>query len=319
MRHGSWSEAAELFPAGQHLVIDGAMATELERRGADLADPLWSARVLVETPALIEAVHYDYFVAGADIALTASYQATFAGFAARGLDANVARRLLESSVALACRARERFLAASPQRPGRRAPLVGASLGAYGAHRHDGSEYHGRYGVDAATIRDFHRRQLDVLAATPADFIAFETVPSREEAEAIVRLLEDYPGILAWISFACADGARVGHGEDFAECAALASASPAVRATGINCTAPQHVASLLERARQRASRPLFAYPNSGETWDATTCAWQGDAGLRPGELAGRWLQAGATMLGGCCRTTPADIRAITRAMRREATR
>jgi homocysteine S-methyltransferase len=291
-------------------VIDGAMATELERRGANLADPLWSARVLLESPQLIEAVHLDYFDAGADIALTASYQATFDGFAARGIDAAAARRLLESSVELACRARERFLAQSPAVPGRPAPLIGASLGPFGAHRHDGSEYHGRYGVDATVIRDFHRRQLEVLAATAADFIAFETVPSREEAEAILRLLEEYPGVRAWISFSCADGTRVCHGEDFADCAALVASSPAVHATGVNCTAPEHIGSLLARARARVSKPLFAYPNSGETWHASENAWRGDAAdAQLTALARRWLDAGATMLGGCCRTTPADIRQI----------
>ena len=68
-----------------HLVLDGALATELERRGADLKDPLWSARLLIEQPGLIRDVHLDYFRAGADVATSASYQASFEGFARRGL------------------------------------------------------------------------------------------------------------------------------------------------------------------------------------------------------------------------------------------
>lgn len=298
------------FESGLRYVIDGAMATELERRGAVLDDALWSAKLLVESPALIEAVHYDYFVAGADIALTASYQASLAGFATRGLDAARARALIASSVALAERARSRFLAAHARAPGRPAPLIGASIGAFGAHRHDGSEYRGDYGVGARTLRDFHRRQLEVLARTAADFVAFETVPSRLEAEAILCLLEEFPELPAWISFACRDGARTGHGEPFADCVALVQAAPGIVAAGLNCTAPRHVEPLLRAASARATKPLFAYPNSGEARHAGERTWSGGVGHDAlAAYAPRWLAAGATLLGGCCRTTPADIGAL----------
>jgi homocysteine S-methyltransferase len=307
-----------LLQSGRRYVIDGAMATELERRGASIDDPLWSARVLIDQPGLIEAVHHDYFLAGADIALTASYQATFAGFAARGLDAAMARELLLSAVRLALSARERF-AADGIDATRPAPLIGASLGPFGAHRHDGSEYHGDYGVSAQVLLEFHRRQFEVLARSGADFIAFETVPSLAEGEAIVRLLEEFPGVPAWIGFSCRDGERVCHGEAFARCAALAGEQPGIIATGVNCTPPRFVASLLAAARAATDKPLFAYPNSGESWDARHAVWCGtgtggtlDADVRV------WLAAGATLAGGCCRTTPADIRVIARVMREDPT-
>src|SRR5829696_8257371 len=92
------------------VVLDGAMATELERRGCDLNDPLWSARVLVEAPELIRQVHADYFAAGADCAITASYQATFEGFAGRGMGAEAAAELMRCSVRLAVEARDAFWA-----------------------------------------------------------------------------------------------------------------------------------------------------------------------------------------------------------------
>lgn len=303
--------------AATRYVIDGAMATELERRGADLHDPLWSAKVLLESPAMIEAVHADYFAAGADIALTASYQATFAGFGARGIDAEGTRALLRLAVELAQRARERYLAESSSSANRPPPLIGASIGAFGAHRHDGSEYRGDYGVSASTIREFHRRQFEVLASTGADFIAFETIPCRLEAEAILRLLEEFPGVPAWISFSCRDGGHNSRAEDFDDCAALVAGSASVIATGINCTAPEFVESLLRRARARCTLPLFAYPNSGETWHAQSGCWHGSAAA--GSLSAEvqhWLAAGATLLGGCCRTTPADIAEIARVIRGE---
>ncbi len=296
-------------------IIDGAMATELERRGADLNHSLWSARVLAEQPALIESVHYDYFVAGADIATTASYQATFAGFARCGIDAKRGRELLQLSVQLACDARDRFWADPGRRSQRRHPLVAAAIGPYGAHLHDGSEYTGDYDVEQSTLMDFHRRQLDVLARSSADLIAFETVPSRREAEAIMRLLEEFPDLRAWISFSCRNGTQVSHGESFSECVALTGASPQILAAGLNCTAPEFVVPLLAGAAQVAARPLLAYPNSGEKWHAADNSWSGGAAID--DLAGQargWRAAGASLIGGCCRTTPAHIRCIAGALR-----
>ena len=97
-----------LLAAQPFVLLDGAMATELEARGCDLADSLWSAKVLLENPQLIRDVHLDYFRAGAQVAITASYQATPAGFAARGLDEAQSRALIGKSVELARKAREAY-------------------------------------------------------------------------------------------------------------------------------------------------------------------------------------------------------------------
>ncbi|MGB3895510.1 MAG: homocysteine S-methyltransferase family protein, partial [Mycolicibacter sinensis] len=86
------------MPDDTVLVADGGLATELEARGADLADPLWSARLLLDAPDAIAAVHAAFFTAGAQIATTASYQASFEGLAARGVDQRGAVALLRRSV-----------------------------------------------------------------------------------------------------------------------------------------------------------------------------------------------------------------------------
>lgn len=90
------------------LILDGAMATELERKGCDLNDSLWSAKILMEQPNLIKQVHTDYFAAGADCAITASYQSTIEGFAARGVSRAEALRLIQKSVHIAAEARDEF-------------------------------------------------------------------------------------------------------------------------------------------------------------------------------------------------------------------
>jgi homocysteine S-methyltransferase len=281
---------------GGALVLDGGLATELERRGADLRDPLWSARILLEDPDLIRAVHADYFAAGADVAISASYQASFEGFAERGLSRERAAGLMRRSVELA---RE---AAGDDR------IVAASVGPYGAVLADGSEYVGRYGLSVQELIEFHAPRIEVLLEAGPDLLAIETIPSILEAEALVTILEGLPGVSAWISFSCSDGVRISDGTSFADAAALAASSPRVVAVGVNCSPPVHISALLSSVR--VDTPLLAYPNVGSTWDAVAKSWILD-GPRPdfGAAAADWRAAGARIVGGCCGTTPDDIRAI----------
>jgi homocysteine S-methyltransferase len=301
------------------VVLDGAMATELERRGADLNDSLWSARVLLEAPELIRQVHYDYFVAGANVATTASYQATFAGFARRGLSAAQAADLMRLSVQLAVEAREAYLQNTnlddlTKRNLHLRPLVAASVGPYGAFLADGSEYRGDYGLSVEELMDFHRPRMAVLAASGADLLACETIPSLAEGEALVRLLEEFPEMPAWLSFSCCDEAHICHGERFVDAVALANRSEQVMAVGLNCTAPRFVEPLLRLAAGVTDKPLLVYPNSGERWDAASHCWVSGSGVTEfGEPARRWYAAGARLIGGCCRTTPEDIRKIAQAL------
>ena len=298
------------------VVLDGGLATELERRGADLGDPLWSAKLLLDAPDLIRAVHLAYFEVGADVATTASYQATFEGFARRGIGPDAAAELLRLSVRIAAEARDTFWAIPDNRTGRRRPLIAASIGSYGAFLADGSEYRGDYGLSMDALVAFHRPRMAVLAASGADLLACEAIPCLAEAEALARLLAEFPGTLAWLSFSCRDEAHVCHGERFADGAALAEACDQVAAVGVNCTAPRYVEALLRSASESTTKPLVAYPNRGEAWDAGRRDWvSGEPADVPdfGALAGRWRSAGARLIGGCCRTGPEDVRAIATAL------
>lgn len=292
-------------------ILDGGLATELERRGLDLRDPLWSAKILVETPHEIEAVHYDYFRAGADVGTSASYQATFEGFAARGIGLKESERLLRLAVELVDRARDRFWREEANRAGREHPLVAASVGCYGASLHDGSEYRGDYGLSLKELIEFHRPRLRVLADSGADVLAFETIPSMLEAEAVVTLLEEIPNAPpAWVSFSCRSAIEICHGEPLAKCFAATGASEAVLAVGINCTPPRFVSGLLESARGATGKLVAVYPNSGEIWDATKQIWiPGETSAPSEELAPEWRRLSARLIGGCCRTTPSTIRAL----------
>ncbi|BEV70775.1 homocysteine S-methyltransferase [Paludibacterium sp. THUN1379] len=292
------------------MVLDGALATELEARGCDLNDPLWSARVLIEQPALIRQVHADYFSAGADVATTASYQATFEGFARRGLDHEAAAGLMRRAVELAREARDAFWAEPAHRAGRLKPLVAASVGPYGAMLADGSEYRGDYALDEEGLMAFHRPRMAELLAAGPDLLACETVPCLSEARALARLLGEFPQARAWISFSCRDGRHNSQGELLADCLAALEGFDQVLAVGLNCTAPGFVPELLQSARSATSKPLLVYPNSGEHYDPNGKCWHGERDPQAFASAARgWQQAGARLIGGCCRTSPADIAAL----------
>ena len=295
-------------------VLDGGLATELESRGLALDGPLWSARALIDAPAIVAAVHRDYLEAGADVIETSTYQATIPGLVARGLSAREARRVLLSGVVLACRERDAFWEHSTKDGVRARPLVAASIGSYGAFLADGSEYRGDYGLDVDALAAWHRPRLRILEEGGPDLVAFETIPSLVEAGAIVRLLAETDGPPAWISFQARSADALADGAALDAAAALAERCPRVVAVGVNCVAPALVAPLLARCASATEKPLVAYPNRGDVWDAASRGWIG-AGAQPafGELAPAWRAAGAQLIGGCCRTTPADIRAIVAAL------
>ncbi|MDO5504117.1 MAG: homocysteine S-methyltransferase, partial [Actinomycetia bacterium] len=273
-------------------VLDGGLATELEQQGQDLSGELWSARLLQEEPEAIGHAHRAFFAAGAQVAITASYQASFEGFARRGIDREGATRLMRRSVILAQAARDE------ERP--EDGLVAASIGPYGATLADGSEYDGNYGLSVEQLRDFHRPRLDVLATAGADLFAVETIPCLAEVEAVCAELAGHQHP-AWLSLTVADG-RTRAGESLEEGFAMAADVEEIVAIGVNCCAPGDVVAALEAARRVSDKPLLAYPNSGRTWDAEHRAWRGESSFTLAQV-GSWRRAGAKLVGGCCGVTP----------------
>ncbi|MCI4136654.1 homocysteine S-methyltransferase [Bacillus vallismortis] len=292
------------------IVLDGAMATELERKGCDLNDSLWSAKILMEEPELIKQVHTDYFAAGADCAITASYQSTFEGFAARGLSEAEARRLIKMSVSIAAEARDEFWAFEENRLNRPKPIIAASVGPYGAYLADGSEYRGHYAISEDELVEFHRPRMKALIEAGADVLACETIPCLSEAKAIARLLKEFPEAYAWISFSAKDSQHISDGTPAADCASWLDEHRQIAAFGINCTPLQHIPFLIEELKKHSSKPIIVYPNSGEQYDPKTKTWNGAGCAEPyGTSARAWHEKGAKLIGGCCRTTPEDIKEI----------
>lgn len=275
------------------LLLDGGGATTLEASGESLDPALWSAGCLIDAPDAIRRCHAAFLSAGAEVATTMTYQASFEGFARRGLEAAEARRVMASGVRLA---REAGAEVTHQ------TFVAGSVGSYGGVLADGSEFRGGFGLSVDRLVDFHRPRLEACGAG-ADVVACETVPELDEVRAFARLAEDAP-VPVWISVTLRDGAHLRSGESLREAFDIVADSAAV-AFALNCSAPAHVTAALELLPSEGL-PIFAYANSGEGY--VDGAWSGDRGPRPFiAFVGDWLDRGAAGVGGCCRVTPDDIR------------
>ena len=292
------------------MILDGSLGAELTSRGYDLDDELWSAKLLFDDPQAIVDLHRAYLEAGADCLTSASYQGTFEGFARHGVSTTEAGGLLRLSVDLAIQARDDYWDEPAHRNRRLRPLVAASIGPYGAYLADGSEYTGDYGLSEADLVSFHRQRFEVLASTDANLLAIETVPSLLEARALLHLLAETSGPPAWLSFCCRDDRRLADGSDLASAAVELAGAERLAALGINCTPPHLISGLIATLRQATDKPIVIYPNSGEAYDARKKRWVAlDSPLDLAGLAAQWRDAGASLIGGCCRIGPRHIRQI----------
>lgn len=316
------------------IILDGALATYLETLGADISGALWSADILLQNPSLIKQTHLDYYRAGAQVAITASYQASLAGLNKHlNLNEEQGKDVVRKSVQLAKEARDEWVeehvkglseveklgiifdgSSVPQyrQSLRNRLFVAGSVGPYGAFLSDGSEYRGDYKLAKDDMKAFHRGRIQALIDAGADVLACETIPSLAETEALLELLgSEFSDAEAWFTFTLRDAEHISDGTPLAQIAALFSNTPRVIAVGFNCV-PDDVAlaalKALRSLQHGCKWKMIVYPNSGEQWNAAAREWEGQR-TEGGLLAVKtrqWADAGAVLVGGCCRTTPQDI-------------
>jgi homocysteine S-methyltransferase len=294
--------------SGHVLLLDGGLSNQLEQQGCDLNNDLWSAKLLLDDPDAIVQAHLHYLQAGANCLITASYQASELSFARAGIDKDGSQSLILKSVELAQSAINKYTVNFAAKQSR--PFVAASIGPYGASLADGSEYHGNYGVTDETLMLFHRDKLLWLDESDADVLACETIPSFQEASMLKQLLT-HVTTPAWVSFSCKDALHLNDGTTIEEAAMLFEGHDTVVAVGVNCTGPQFIGGLIKRIKSVVpNKAIIVYPNSGETFDPDNKTWHGTSlPMECGSAAQKWIEAGATIVGGCCRMGPEHIKAI----------
>lgn len=279
------------------VLLDGGLGTELEASGSDVTGPLWSGQLLLHEPGVLEAAHRRFFAAGAQVAISGSYQLSFDGLASVGVTRDGAELLLRRSVAVAAAARSS--SPTPERT-----WVAASVGPYGAALADGSEFRGDYGLSVEALRVWHRPRLAVLADAGADVLALETIPCLSEVEALLAEISG-SGIRCWLSLTCASPTTTRAGEPVSEAFAMARDVAEVIAVGVNCVAPADARPLVTAAARASGKPVVVYPNTGEEWDGSGRSWRGTGSSLAGQV-GQWVEDGARLVGGCCRVRPAEI-------------
>nr|WP_323384645.1 homocysteine S-methyltransferase [Streptomyces calidiresistens] len=299
---------AGLPPLTEPLPLDGGLSAQLAAAGHEPGGELWTAAALLDAPDALVAAHGAFLAAGARVLLTASYQVSRRGFAARGVLGAEADGLIGRSVRLARAA----VAARPA--GGEQVWVAGSVGPYGAVLGGGAEYRGRYGVGARELERFHRPRLEALAAAGPDLLALETLPDQDESAVLLRMAPEF-GLPVWVSWTI-EGDRTRDGRPLEEAFASAVGVPGVVAVGVNCCRPGDVGPAVESAASITGLPVVAYPNSGETWDPVRRRWTGPPTLRPEAVAG-WVRAGARLIGGCCRVDAERLAPVAAAVREAA--
>ncbi len=293
------------------LITDGAAGTHLEAMGCDLNDELWTAKVLKESPELIKQLHRDYFEAGADFSASVSYQATIEGYTKQGLSESEAIALIKASATLLLDARDEWWEQQGKADNRRYPIAAASIGPYGAFLADGSEYRGDYELSAQQLRQFHQQRIEILWDQGVDLIAVETIPRLDEALVIAEIVQEL-GAKCWITFSAQNSSQICNGQEIAECIRALEPFECVVAVGVNCTAPQYIGGLIENIKSQTNKPIVVYGNLGNSYDPNSKTWcehdkQGVTSYL--EYARQWKALGAKIIGGCCGTTPMEIKQI----------
>ncbi|MQS90298.1 homocysteine S-methyltransferase [Companilactobacillus mishanensis] len=296
------------------LVVDGAMATELEKLGIDTNNDLWSATALIEKPEAVTAVHKSYFQACADVAITNTYQANIKEFEKNGFSEKESAGLIIKAVEVAKQARtEYFSSLSDSELSSRAkfPLIAGSVGPYGAYLADGSEYRGDYQLTKKEFQDFHRSRMQLLDKAGVDLFAMETQPNFEEAKALASLLKnEFPKQSAWMCFSIKDSQTLCDGTSLKDAVKYFNIYQQISAIGVNCTTLENIEDTVKNIRAVTDKPIVVYPNNGDIYDPKTKTWQTNPQADTfSDLVPKWLAAGANLIGGCCRTTPSDIAEI----------
>lgn len=302
---------AEIIERRGALIIDGAMSTALESLGMVLNDSLWSARALIEHPEYVREVHRRYFEAGANAAITDSYQATEMSFGGKGFSREATEGYIRRSAELAREAKNDVLLEHPDwLPGDL--IIAGAIGPYGAYLADGSEYTGAYSLTRDEYVKFHELRLNALLDGGADILAIETQPRLDEIEAILSMIEKRD-ITCWVTVTLKDGEAMPDGTAPEKLAEVLDANPQVEAFGLNCVKREWVEPALEKMRAKTKRPLVVYPNSGETYDPVTKTWHAQGPHEPSwqHFVPLWEKTGALCIGGCCRTLPRDIEEISK--------
>lgn len=289
------------------ILLDGAMGSLLAERGCDTMLPLWSARALIDNPDAVREVHLDYLQAGADVITTNTFRTHRRSLEKAGL-ADRAAELTHLAVQLSREALETHRA--QRRDASRTPRIAGSISpledCYSPH----------LAPDYATALTEHREMVRALADAGVDLLLVETMPAWPEARAALTAALETK-LPVWFSLHTGGPGVLLSGEHLAARLAELDADPA--AVLVNCVPAERAVEDVRflRAHVPGDVPIGIYANSGHV--DPVHGWSIEDRVAPkryADLAAMWVDAGASIVGGCCGTTPAHIAALAARLRYE---
>lgn len=275
------------------MLLDGAMGTELFRRGVKTRLPSWSAQALIENPKIVREVHEDYIHAGSEIITANTFRTTSRALAKANLDQR-AKELTYLAVSLAKEARNNCVGKSVWIAGSVAPLEDC--------------YEPDLTPDSETAFREHSELIGRLVEAGVDLILIETMNSVQETVAAARAAK-MSGIPMFISWTCASDGKILNGQSVKE-GILALDQYKPLAFLVNCTPSKDIGSALQKMREVTKVPIGAYANIGKP--EPVYGWEFTDELDPSAYAleaKNWIRLGARIVGGCCGTTPDHISAL----------
>ncbi|MCK9460407.1 MAG: homocysteine S-methyltransferase family protein [Proteobacteria bacterium] len=286
---------------GRPLILDGAVGTRLDDRGADTGAPLWSGRAPLEHTALLESIHAEHAAAGADLLTTCTFRTTRWTFASAGRPDGRWRDAARAAVEIARRAAE--------------PTGAFVVGSIGPLE---DCFRPDLAPESREAEREHFALAAVLVEAGVDALLLETFPSAAEVLAAARAAaragerEKVPFVTSVVTRANGD---LLSGEPLAETARALVGGGAI-AVGINCVPPAFVDVALDVLLEENAAPVSVYANLGRAEERQ--GWAGDAYMNPDEyaaLAQGWVKRGVSIIGSCCGSTPAHTAAIVAALSR----
>lgn len=294
----------EKLKAQSPLVLDGGLATTLEQAGCSLKTSLWSSEVLKNNPTQIKQAHQAFTDVGADILLTSTYQASYQTFSDIGMKATEIDQLYNTAV-------NQIMEATTDKQ-----VIVGSLGPYGAYLSDGSEYTGVYDLSKEDYFQFHKTRIEALVKRGIYDFVFETVPNFEEIKAIVEyIVPHYTNQTFWLSVTVNEDGDLSDDTEFEKlCAYIKQYAERIPVFGINCSSVAGINKAISKGLKNVPQTIALYPNGGAQYNAVEKEWEsvGNQGLIVEQIPD-WLDQGVKIIGGCCQTTPENIKSIKEAI------
>lgn len=282
----------------QPLILDGALGTLLP--DVSQSHPLWSTHTVLTSPSTIKSIHESYIKNGAQLIQTSTYQTS-----ERGLNDS------EFNVSFSDALKRSIDLAYEAKGGRDDVWLVGSVGPYGASLANGAEYTGDYGnISDEGLINFHTERISVLCNDDrVDIIGLETMPNKRELRILLELMDSYDKDY-YLSLSV-NGEKLADGTTIEELLELISKAERLIAAGVNCLSLQDSLEWLKKLKE-SEKILIVYPNSGEIYDGINKKWiENPNGSMSWKNYVQKLKAigNVKIIGGCCRTTPNDIKQI----------